>query len=147
MAWFEGTHSESRTLPVTPDAARAHFSDPSRIVAHTKDYESADIDGETIHFVMKLEDHGVVKFQGRFACSYRLEDGVLRWTTTEGGNMVQQGEATFTESDGRTELSYTETVKIDLDVPAMMAPMLQPVIGAMVASEIKDFVNRMTKAL
>jgi carbon monoxide dehydrogenase subunit G len=147
MPWFEGTHTETRALSVPPDAARAHFADRAMIVAQTPSAESATVDGETIHFVMKPEDHGVVKFQGRFSCRYWLDDGVLRWETAEGSNMTQRGEARFEPAGAGTELRYIETVALDLDVPSMMAPMLRPVISAMVASEIKDFVKRMAAAL
>ena len=61
---------------------------------------------------------------------------------------LQSGQARFRElPGGRTEVEYTETVKADLAVPTMMAPMLRPVINQMLAHEIKGFLNRMVGAV
>lgn len=146
MTWFEGTHSESRHLDVDPDTARAHFADLDKIVAHTKGVSSSQIDGRTIHFVLEEEDHGVVKFQGDFRCTYVLEGDTLRWSTEE-GNLQQSGEARFTPSGDGVDLDYTETVRVELGVPAMMAPMLKPVLAAVLAKEVKEYLGRMVAGL
>lgn len=147
MPWFEGTHTESRTVTASPEAVRDHFADLATIVANTKDVESSSIDDRTIHFVMKEENHaGVLTFQANFKCTYELEGDTLSWSTRE-GNLNQSGTATFAADGDGTRLDYTETVKLDLDIPSMMAPMLKPVIGAMVANEMKDFVKRMASSV
>ncbi|HHO54475.1 MAG TPA: hypothetical protein ENK18_27285 [Deltaproteobacteria bacterium] len=146
MAWFEGTHSESRQLDVDPTTAREHFADLDTIVAATKGVASAEIDGRTIHFVLEEEDHGVVKFQGDFHCTYTLEGDTLRWATRE-GNLQQSGEARFTPAGDGVTLDYTETVKVELGVPAMMAPMLKPVLAAVLAKEVKEYLGRMVTRL
>ena len=142
MPWFEGTHSETRDLDVPPDAARARFADPAAIVAATKNVESSELDGRTIHFVLAEEDYGVLKFKPDYRCTYELDGDTLRWSTSE-GNVDQSGEARFEARGAGTRLHYTERIKMNLDVPAMMAPMVQPVIGAVVASEIKGYLDRM----
>ncbi len=142
MPWFEGTHSESRQLDVAPEVARAHFSDLAAIVAATKGVASSSIDERTIHFVMEEEDHGVVKFQADFRCTYVLEGDTVRWSTAE-GNLQQSGQARLTASGQGAQLDYTETVKVDLDLPAMMAPMIKPVLAAVLAKEMKAYVERM----
>lgn len=148
MAWFEATHDETRSFALPPDVVRAHFADLKTIVAQSADLQTAEIDGDTVHFVTKEEEHaGVMKFQGRFSCRYRVEDGRLVWDTAPGSNMIQQGEARFVAKGGGTELHYTETVKLDLDLPAMMVPMLRPVIAAMVSQGIQGYVKRMSASL
>ena len=148
MAWFEGTHTETRTIPGSVDAVRAHFADPAAIVANTEDLESSEVDGGTIHFVLKLQDHGVAKFKGDYRCTYAVEDGVLTWSTAEGANTRQSGKATFKDlGDGQTELAYEETVAVDMEVAAMMAPMLKPVVSQVLAHAIKGYVKRMVAAL
>ncbi|MCA9566205.1 MAG: hypothetical protein KC656_00105 [Myxococcales bacterium] len=143
MPWFEGTHSETRTLPVDASTLIAHLQDPNTMIAATKGLENASVSDGVVHFVMKEEDHGVVKFKGEYHCRYEpIEDGV-RWTSLDGGNLDQSGEATVRALDEGCELTYRETVKIDLGVPSMMAPMLKPVIGPMMANEVKDFVKRL----
>lgn len=148
MAWFEGTHAQSLVLDAGLDAAKAHFSSLAKIAANTGDLERHQIEGDILHFVLKAQDHaGVVKFQGDYRCRYTLDGDTLRWGPA-GGNVQQSGEARFKAlPDGKTALDYTETVKIDMDVPALMAPMLAPLIGPMLAHEIKGFVSRMVGSL
>jgi len=146
MAWFEGTHRDTFTVPSSLELTRGHFSDLATIVAHTEGLESHDIDGDTIHFVLALQDHGVVKFKGDYRCTYALEGDRLIWKSA-GGNTEQSGEARFQATDGGTQVDYTETVRVDLEVPGPMAMMLKPVMGPMLAHEIKGFVKRMTRSL
>lgn len=147
MAWFEGTHQETRTLDVPADRAAAHFADPAAIVAATKGVESHTVDGGTIQLVLEEEDHGVVKFKAAYDCTYeRVDDHTVRWSSAE-GNLKQSGEARFTPTDSGCELAYTEKVEIDLGIPDMMAPMAKPLIGPMLAQEIKGFVDRMIHRL
>ena len=148
MPWFEGSHDETRTLSADADAVRAHLQDPSSMIAATKGVEDASVSDGVVHFVMAEEDHGVVKFKGDYRCRYEAIDQGVRWSSLEGGNIDQAGEATVRAlADGGCELSYRETVKIDLGVPGMMAPMLKPVIAPMLAGEIKSFVDRLVQPL
>jgi len=146
MPWFQGSHEETFTVPTSLEVTKRHFADPATIVANTEHVASHTIDDGLVHFVLELQDHGVVQFKGDYKCRYALEGDVLRWTA-EGGNTEQAGEARFTATDAGTEVAYRETVKVDLDVGKMMAPMLKPVMGPMIGHEIKDFVKRMVKAL
>jgi len=146
MAWFEGTHTDSFTVPTDLDTTRRHFSDLPTIVAQTEGLESHSIDGGTVHFVLALQDHGVVKFKGDYKCTYVLDGDKLEWTSA-GGNTEQSGKIQFRAADSGTQVEYSETVRIDLDVASVMATMLKPVMGPMLAHEIKGFVKRMTKSL
>lgn len=147
MAWFEGTHSETRQLDVPAEQAAAHFADPNAIVAATKGVESTTIDGGTIQFVMEEEDHGVVKFKGAYTCTYeRVDDHTVRWSSSE-GNLKQSGEATFTPTDSGCTVAYSEKVEIELGIPDMMAPMAKPLIGPMLAAEVKSYLDRLVSGL
>jgi len=146
VPWFEGSHEETFTVPTSLEVTKQHFADPDTIVAHTADVASHHIDGGLVHFVLAKQDHGVVQFQGDYKCRYVLDGDVLRWTA-EGGNTDQSGEATFTAADDGTEVAYREVVKVDLDVGKMMAPMLKPVMGPMIAHEIKEYLKRMRASL
>lgn len=146
MPWFEGTHTETRALAASPAAALAHFAAPSAILAATKNVESSSVDGGVIHFVLKEEDHGVVKFKANYRCKYTVDGNRLTWTTLE-GNLQSSGEARFDADGAGSKMTYTETIKVDLGVPGMMAPMLQPMIGPMLAHEAKDYVKKMAGSL
>lgn len=144
MPWFEGTHTETRTLSVEAATLRAHLQDPQTMIQASKGVETATVDDGVVHFQLEEEDHQVVKFKGDYKVRYENVDGGVRWTTLPGGNLDQAGEATVRDlGDGTSELVYTETVKIDLGVPGMMAPMLKPMIGPMLAGEVKSFVQRL----
>lgn len=148
MSRFEGKHTATVTVPAPLSAAIAHFANPQTIVAHSKDVESATVEGDTIHFVLEAQDHGITKFQGRYSCKYTAEGNVVRWQTIGGGNTEQSGEATFeTVDENTTQIAYNEQLAIDLDVPDMMAPMLKPVIAQVLSHELKGFLGRMTKTL
>lgn len=146
MAWFEGSYEHTVVVPGSVDKVAKHFADLSTIIAQTSDVERSNIEGDVIHFVLKAQDHaGIAKFQGDYRCRYTLSGDTLRWETLE-GNTQSSGTAKFTASGADTSVDYRETVKIDMDVPAMMAPMLRPLITQVLAHEIKGYVNRMIKS-
>lgn len=146
MSWFEGTHSETFTVPRDLETTRRHFSDLATIVANTEGLASHTIEGDVVHFVLAPQDHGVVKFEGDYRCRYTLDGDTLRWSPA-GGNTKQSGEATFRAIPGGTEVVYRETLEVDLDVNALMAPMLKMVMGPMLSHEAKEYVRRMVKSL
>jgi uncharacterized membrane protein len=149
MAWFEGTHTEAVTVGSDLSRVQAHFADLEAIIRHSSDVESAETEGDVVHFVLEPQDHGIVKFQGKYSCRYQVaDDGAVRWETVGEGNTDQSGEARFTTlPEGGTRVDYRETVKIDLDVPAMMAPVLKPLIGQVLARAIKGYLRRMVADL
>jgi uncharacterized membrane protein len=147
MAWFEGSHRTTFTVPASVEATKAHFADPATIVANTEHVESHTIEDDgTVHFVLAEQDHTVVKFKGDYRSRYVLDGDTLVWTA-EGGNTEQSGKATFTADGDGTRVDYEETVRVDLDLPAMMVPMAKPLIGPMVTHEIKEYLSRMQKGL
>lgn len=146
MAWMEGTHEETRTLTVPPEVAAAHFASLDAIVAATKGVESSTIDGTTIHFVLEEEDHGVAKFKADYRCTYEQDGLVVKWRPA-GGNIEQSGSATFTATDEGCTVHYQESLRIDLPIPGMMAPVVRPLVGPLVAKEIKGYLDRITASL
>ena len=146
MPWFEGSHSETFTVPSDLEATKAHFADLDVIAKNTEHLASYEVSGDVLHFRLEEQNHQVVVYTGDFKCRYALADDRLVWTS-EGGNTDQSGTATFRSVEGGTEVTYTETVKVDLDINAMMAPMLKPLMGPMIGHEIKEYLKRMRKAL
>lgn len=146
MAWLEGTHQETRTLPVDAQTAAAHFADPTQIIAATKHVAESTVDGSTIHFVLEEEDHGVAKFKADYRCTYTRDGLTVRWAPA-GGNLEQSGTATFTPTEKGCSMQYQESLKIDIPVPGMMTAMLKPLVGPLVAKEIKAYLDRITTAL
>jgi len=150
MAWFEAEHTTRFTTPVGYEAARDHFASLEQIIAQSADVEQAEVvDQGTISFLLKEQNHGITTFQGRYTCRYTLADEhTLVWQTVgEGHNMTSEGRATFQAEGELCAVDYTEKLGLDLDVPAMVVPMLKPVIRQVLAAEMAKYVERMTEAL
>ncbi len=148
MPWFESSHEERVEVETDLETTLRHFADPETIVASTEGVETAEIDGAVVHFVLKEQDHGVMKFQPSYRCRYTAEEAGVRWETLPGGNTDQSGRVRLSAlPDGGTAIDFSEVVKVDLPVPQMMAPMLRPVVAAMGAKEIAGFLHRMVAAL
>lgn len=147
MAWLEGSHSETRTIAKPVDTVKAHFGDLETIIANSADVETATVDGDTIHYVLKMQDHGLVQFQGDYKVTYTPTADGLTWQPTGEGNTKQSGSVIFRAVGDGTELEFSETLSINLPIPAVMAPMIKPMVGKMLAGELKGFLDRMSAAL
>ena len=148
MATFESTFKDTFTVPVAPTVAREHFADANTIIAHSNDVETATVEDDVIHFVMKAQEHmGIGTFQSDYRCRYTVDGDTLSWEPVGEGNTRQSGSARFVAKGDGTEVEYSETLSVDMDVPKMMAPMLKPVIGAVLSHEMKEYTKRMRKAL
>ena len=149
MPRFGGTHTDTFTVPHSIEVAKKHFGSLSAIVAASSDVESATEDGDTIHFLLKPQNLAVTQFQGRYSCRYFFaDDNSLVWEPVGEGNAFQSGKATFSStSDGQTQIEYSETIEMEMDLPALMAPMLKPVIAHVVIDEMKNYLKRMIDSL
>lgn len=150
MATFEGTYTDILTVPTSVGATREHFHNLAVIVANTKDLEKGEIIEDVVHFNLAAQDYpGIGTFEGRYACRYTVQaSGTMTWEPVGEGNVRQSGSVSFEpDGNGGTRVNYSETVSIDMDVPAMMAPLLKPLIGPMLRHEIAEFAKRMVRAL
>lgn len=146
MAWFENTYEDTRSLKCDAATAAAHFADTDVVVAATKGVEASTLEDGVLHLDLAEEDHGVMKFKGSYRCRYVQDGNTVRWETLD-GNVDQSGEARFEPAADGCTMHYRETVKLDLDMPSMMAPMLRPVIAALISNEVKDYLKRITASL
>ncbi len=148
MATFESTYTNTFTVPVTLDTAKKHFADLPTIIANSNDVETATVDNDVIHFVMKAQEHvGIGTFQSDYRSKYTLDGNILSWAPVGEGNTRQSGTATFVAKGESTEVAYSETLSVDMSVPKLMAPMLKPLIGAILSHEMKEYTTRMLKSL
>ena len=102
-----------------------------------------------MNFLLNEKNHGVTKFQGKYTCRYTFPDEeTLIWETLgQDGNINASGKATFkATADGQTEIDYHGLLSLDMDLNKMMAGMLKPVVGQMIAYEMKEYVKRMIAA-
>jgi len=150
MATFHGDFRETFTTKASPTDARKTFGDLDTIIANYGALEHGDkVDDQTVKFLLKEQNHGVTKFQGQYTCRYTFPDEqTLVWETLSAdGNIQAEGKATFsTTSDGQTEIDYHGKLSLEMKLNKMMAGMLKPVVGQMIAYEMKEYVKRMIVA-
>ena len=93
-------------------------------------------------------NNGISKFQGTYTCRYTFPDEqTLIWETVgDDGNIQAEGKATFKGSETGTEIDYHGKLAIEMKINKMMAGMLKPVIGQMIAHEMRAYVKRMIVA-
>lgn len=152
MAKYTGQFDETFQVKAAPDAVRAQFLDLDQIIAQFGDLESAQqLDEHTVRFLMKEQNHGVFTFQGRYACRYEPdgEHGVKWKSLDEDANIWTHGHLTVApgKAEGTTALRYVAEMTLDIDVNAMLAPVLEPVVKASIPGQMKDYVKRMIKAV
>ncbi|MBT3222655.1 MAG: hypothetical protein HN348_26570, partial [Proteobacteria bacterium] len=103
----------------------------------------------TINFLLAAQNLGVLEFQAKYSCRYFFADkNTLIWEPVGEGNTFQSGKAIFQSTpDGQTEIAYTETVEMEIELPALMVPMLNPVFTHAVVSAIKNYLKLMIESL
>ena len=150
MATFNGDFRETFTTKANALDARNTFGDLDAIIANYGALEKGDkLDDNTVAFLLTEQNHGVTKFQGNYTCRYTFPDeSTLVWETiSTDGNIQAEGKATFTATaDGQTEIDYHGKLSLEMDLNKMMAGMLKPVVGQMIAYEMKEYVKRMIQA-
>lgn len=149
MPRFDATFKTTLELPHSPERVAAHFADLATIAAHSADVERWEADGDALHFVLTEQDHKITKFKGEYTARYRLRDGVLTWETdtSRTHNMGSSGRAVFVAAGTGTRLEYTESLFLDLDVPALMAKPLKPMIAAILKKEVGEYVRDMAASV
>lgn len=149
MAIFHGDFHETFTTTASPLNARNTFGNLDTIIANYGDLEHGDkLDDNTVKFLLKEQNHGVTKFQGQYTCRYTFpNEGTLVWETiSEDGNIQAEGTATFSAGADGTQIDYHGKLSIEMKLNKMMAGMLKPVVGQMIAHEMRAYVKRMITA-
>lgn len=155
MARFKGTLDETLHVKAPPAAVLAQFLDLDAILEHFGDLESSErLDDNTLRFLMEAQNHGVFSFQGRYACRYQASgDDGAEWATVEelvdGTNVWVIGrlKAAPGAEPGTTALHYYTEMELEIEVNAMLVPVLGPVVSASIPGQVKDYVKRMVKAV
>lgn len=150
MPTLTGTFSDTFDLPCDIATARAHFADPPTIAANYGPLKSHEVIGDhSLRLILPTQNHGISTFDGRYDCDWTFPaDDVVAWSTRPGsGNMDSSGRARFTKTASGCRMHWDSTIAIEMDVNRFLAKGLQPVVGMMVAREMKAYVERMIRAL
>lgn len=149
MAKFTGDYKEVFELSVTPEVAKAHFSHVETIAANYGPVESWEkLDDERLHFVLKEQKAKGESFTPDFVARYHFtEPDTLVWETEE-GNMISQGRAIFSgTASGGTQVDYQGTIEMELPLGRILSKIISPIAGKLMKNGIRDYVDRMKKAV
>lgn len=149
MARFSATYDETFTVPVSPEAALAHFTDIDTIGAHYGPVEEwKKVDDSTLYIRLKPQEHKGVRFLGQYTARYTRTGGdAMRWDTLGGGNMRSTGHATFKARAGGAEVSYHQTIEVEMEVGRLLAVAIGPFVTMGVKAGVRDYLERMRGAL
>lgn len=149
MTRFEGHYDQTHTVSAPPEVVLAQFLDLDQIIEHFGDLDSADrVDENTLTFHLKEQNHGVFTFKGLYTCRYLADGDVgVKWASEGEGNVETKGHLTVAPGDaaGTTRLHYVADMALEIDVNKMLAPMLKPVVEAIIPHQMGDYVKRMIK--
>jgi carbon monoxide dehydrogenase subunit G len=148
MPTFTGQHHATLSLRIPPAQAAAAFADLDRQIACHPELERADkIDATTLRVKMKEMNHGPTRFAGRYTLLFSVDGTTVRWRTGPDSNVDVSGEAVFTAVGTGSRLAYTERVSLAMDLNALLARVLRPIVEAMMGRGMRSFVERMTAEL
>jgi len=150
MARYSGVHSETFTVDVPIEKAKAHFSNLETIAKHYGGVaEWKILKNNTLKLVLDPRTEIGVTFEGWHSIRYTFTgDRELEWKSVGKGNMKSKGAATFkARGKKKTEIKYHDTVECNLDVTFLVAPIIGRVVSRQIRDGIREYLKRMRKAL
>jgi carbon monoxide dehydrogenase subunit G len=150
MAKYSGEYTETFTVDVPIDEAKAHFSDLQTVAKHYGGVAEWKIQkNKTLKLVLEPRTEIGVRFQGWHSIRYTFaDDHELEWKSVGPGNMKSKGAAIF-KPIGRkkTQIKYFDSVECDVDVNFLVAPIIGPIISRQIRDRIKTYLKSMRNAL
>ena len=151
MARYSGEYSETFTVNVTIDEAKAHFSDLDNIAKCYGDVKSAKKLSKpgTMKLTLNPKTEIGVTFNGEHICVWKFKDEhTLEWESNGKGNIVSKGKATFTPSGKKkTKITYTERMELDMEVAFLLRALIGPIVSRQIREGTKDYLQRMRDLL
>lgn len=144
MATFTGTHTATHSIPLPPADALARWSNLDRQVQCRPEVATTERPGPgQLRLKLKEMKHGPTAFAGDYTLQFTTEGDVLRWRSLPGGNPKVEGEARFVAAAGGCTVQFRESVSVEMDVGALAAKMLRPIVETMMERGMRGFVERM----
>jgi hypothetical protein len=89
-----------------------------------------------------------VTFNGKYACRYTWDGDTLTWTTTATQNMWSTGRARFVRlSDTRTQVVYSQRMETEMQVNALLAKVIAPIVNREIAKGVGGYLDRVKESL
>ena len=151
MARYGGEHSETFTVNIPLEEAKAHFSNLDNIAKCYGDVKAAKKLAKpgTLKLTLNPKSEIGVAFNGEHTCRWEFADEqTLKWASTGSGNIISKGKATFTPSGKKkTKIFYTEQMALDMDVAFLLRALIGPIVSKQVRDGVKSYLERMRELL
>jgi hypothetical protein len=149
MPRFAGEYDETFEVAAPLDVAKGHFGSLDAIVANYGPIQSSRrIDPDTLEITLVPRSEKGVTFNGKYACRYTWDGDTLTWTTTATQNMWSTGRARFVRlSDTRTQVVYSQRMETEMQVNALLAKVIAPIVNSEIRKGVKDYLERMRRSL
>lgn len=151
MARYSGEYTETFTVNVPLDEAKAHFSDLDNIAKCYGDVKSAKKMSKpgTLKLTLNPKTEIGVTFHGEHTCTWEFtDDHTLEWASTGKGNIISKGIATFTPSGKqKTKITYTEHMELDMEVTLLLRALIGPIVSTQIRDGVRDYLKRMRDLL
>lgn len=150
MATYSGQYSETFTIDVPIDKAKAHFSNLDMIAQNyggVKSYKK--LRNNTLKLVLEPRQELGVTFNGQHSCKWEFtSDNVLEWESVGKGNMRSKGVATFTAlGKKKTRIAYKEQMECEMEVNFLLSKLIGPVVSRQIRDGVRDYLQRMRESL
>lgn len=144
MATFRSSHEATHALRVPPEAALARWADPdAQVRCHPEVARSERPAPGQLRLVLKEMKHGPSAFSGDYTLRFTIDGLTLRWSTLPGGSPQVEGEARFSPTPGGCTVRFRESATVQMELGALTARVLEPLVDAMMARGMRGFVDRM----
>jgi len=150
MARYSGDHTETFTVDVPLEVAKAHFSNLECIAENyggVKQWKK--VKNDTLKLTLEPRTEIGVTFNGEHSCRWGFtSDDVLEWKSVGKGNMWSEGIASFTSlGKKKTRVEYTERIDCEMEVNFLVARLISPIVARQIREGVKSYLERMRETL
>lgn len=150
MARYAGEYTETFTVDVPVEQAKAHFSNLETIAAHYgRVSQWKKLKNDTLKLTLEPRTELGVTFEGHHSCRWQFTaDNELEWKSVGKGNMWAQGNAHFTPlGKKKTRITYTERIACEMDANFLVARIIGRIVSKQIREGIRSYLKRMRDAL
>jgi uncharacterized membrane protein len=150
MARYAGEYTETFSVDVPIERAKAHFSDLDAIA---KNYggvaEWKKLKSNTLKLVLDPRVAKGVTFEGYHSMRYTFKtEDVLAWKSVGEGNMTSRGTAHFTAvGKKKTRITYSDYIECEMEANFLVARLIGGIVSRQIRDGIRDYLKRMRAAL
>jgi len=148
MAWISGRYERVFEVNRSLDEVSEYFLDPDRFRAAFNQLQSFEnLGDQKWRWILLPKTELGVTFQGDYTVQYERDGLAASWSTLE-GNMRTSGRVACREVDtARTEVTYSETLEVELPVPKFSVRLFQPIVAREVKHGVGDFLDTSVRLL